>query len=104
MATKSMKLSDALKKSGKTREFVKTMSDEEIRRRALGDPDNPPLTDEQLVQFRLGNEMDRQAIKREALRNALLKTGKFRNGEIEAMSAEEMQCALASLRVSDGRS
>jgi hypothetical protein len=104
MTTKSIKLSDALKKNGKSRESVKTMSDEEIHRRALRDPDNPPLTDEELAQFRPTSQMDRMAIKRETLSKALLKTGKFRNDEIEKMSTEEIQHTLFALNNSDNSS
>lgn len=55
MTIKRVKLSDANKKKGKTRESVKDMSETEIRRRASTDPDNPILTDEQLKEFRLVN-------------------------------------------------
>ena len=101
MTTKSVKLSDALKKTGKSRKFVKTMSDDEIHRRALSDSDNPPLTEEELAQFKPSSQMDRMAIKREALSKALLKTGKFSEDEIEKMSTEEMQHQLLTLCDSD---
>ncbi len=101
MTTKSVKLSEALKKKGKSREFAKTMRDEEIHRRALRDPDNKPLTDEEIKQFKPANQTDRMALKREALRQALLKTGNFANDDINKMSTEEMQQKLSDLRKTD---
>ena len=37
MTTKSVKLSDAIKKKGKSREFVKNMNDEEIKQAIVRD-------------------------------------------------------------------
>lgn len=60
MTTKRVKLSDALKKKGKTREeLVENMSEDEIRRRADSDPDNPSLTDEQLKEFSVASKRER---------------------------------------------
>jgi len=62
MTIKRVKLSDALKKKGKSRgDLLKNMTDEEIHRRALDDLDNPPLTDEQLKEFELvTNEKEKE--------------------------------------------
>ncbi len=60
MAIKRVKLSDANEKKGKTRESVKNMSEDEIRRRASTDPDNPILTDEQLKEFKPVNKEKKQ--------------------------------------------
>jgi hypothetical protein len=53
MAIKRVKLSDASKKKGITRDSVKDMPADEIRKRANTDPDNPLLTDEQTNDFEL---------------------------------------------------
>jgi hypothetical protein len=60
MAIKRVKLSDTNEKKGKTRESVKNMSEDEIRRRASTDPDNPILTDEQLKEFKPVNKGNKQ--------------------------------------------
>lgn len=57
MAEKKVTLSEARRKRGKSRrDRLANMTDEEIRRRAERDPDNPPLTDEQLEEFYLAEE------------------------------------------------
>ena len=57
MTVKRVKLSDALKQKGKSRKgLLKDMCEEEIHRRAKSDPENPYLTDEQLVEFSLANK------------------------------------------------
>ena len=57
MAIKRVKLSDANRKKGKSREdLLNDMSDEEIKRRANSDPDNPILSDSQLKEFELAKK------------------------------------------------
>ncbi len=58
MGMKRIKLSDAIKNKGKTKESVKNMSESEIKRRADRDPDNPVLSSEQLKEFKLANKKD----------------------------------------------
>ncbi len=53
MTIKKVRLSDLNKKKGKSRkEFLENLSDEELHKRALDDPDNPPLTDEETKEFK----------------------------------------------------
>jgi hypothetical protein len=53
MTLKKVKLSDLNKKKGRSRkEFLEKLSDEELRKRALEDPDNPPLTEDEINQFK----------------------------------------------------
>lgn len=68
MAIKSIKLSEAVKVKGKTRKDAIDMSDEEIRKRALSDPDNPPLTEEQLNEFELADGKNGKKSKNNAIR------------------------------------
>ncbi len=57
MTIKKVKLSEALKKKGKSREkLVKSMSAREIKRRADSDPDNPVLNETQLEEFEFANK------------------------------------------------
>ncbi len=59
MAIKRVKLSDALKKKGKSRgKLLQNMGEEEIERRAKLDPDNPSLTEEQLNDFTLAKKRE----------------------------------------------
>lgn len=60
MTIKRVKLSDALKKKGKTRESVKNMPEDEIKRRANTDPDNPILSEEQLKEFKPAQKKEKQ--------------------------------------------
>lgn len=54
MTIRKVKLSEARKMKGKSREkLLANMSAEEINRRAKSDPDNPPLTDKQLKEFKI---------------------------------------------------
>ena len=60
MAVRQVKLSEARKKKGKSREAqLKNMSAEEIKKRADADPDNPVLTDGQLDEFRLAKKKEK---------------------------------------------
>jgi hypothetical protein len=53
MTIKKVRLSDLNKKKGKSRkEFLEKLSDEELHKRALDDPDNPPLTEEEIKEFK----------------------------------------------------
>jgi hypothetical protein len=53
MTIKKVKLSDLNKKKGKSRkEFLEKLSDEELHKRALDDPDNPPLTEDEIKEFK----------------------------------------------------
>jgi len=57
MAEKRATLEEARRKRGKSRrDRLANLTDEEIRRRALTDPDNPPLSEEQLEEFYLAEE------------------------------------------------
>mgnify|MGYP003415451327 CR=1 FL=1 len=61
MTIKRVKLSEARKKKGKSREeLLKNMSAEEIKKRANTDPDNPVLTDAQLEEFRLAKKKEKK--------------------------------------------
>ena len=61
MTIKRVKLSEARKTKGKSRkEFLENMTEEELLRRAESDPDNPPLTDEQLAEFSIARNKDRK--------------------------------------------
>jgi hypothetical protein len=53
MTLKKVRLSDLNKKKGRSRkEFLEKLSDEELRKRVLEDPDNPPLTEDEINQFK----------------------------------------------------
>jgi hypothetical protein len=53
MTIKKVKLSDLNKKKGKSRkEFLEKLSNEELHKRALDDPDNPPLTEDEMEEFK----------------------------------------------------
>jgi hypothetical protein len=53
MTIKKVRFSDLNKKKGKSRkEFLEKLSDEELHKRALGDHDNPPLTEEEIKEFK----------------------------------------------------
>lgn len=57
MTTRRIKLSDAIKKKGKSREkLLENMTEEEIKRRAEADPDNPILTEEQMNEFKIATK------------------------------------------------
>ncbi|VAW90409.1 hypothetical protein MNBD_GAMMA17-1435 [hydrothermal vent metagenome] len=61
MNIKRVKLSDATKKKGKSREeLLEDMSEEELHRRATADLDNPPLTDEQLKEFSIAQQKEKR--------------------------------------------
>ena len=61
MTIRRVKLSEAWKKKGKSREdLLKNMSAEEIKRRADSDPDNPVLTEAQLEEFELAKKKDKK--------------------------------------------
>jgi len=54
MGTKSISLSEAMKTTGRSRrDLLNRLTDDEIRRRAERDPDNPILTDEELEELEL---------------------------------------------------
>ena len=59
MTIKRVKLSEALKRKGKTKESVKNMTDKEIIRRAELDPDNPILSDEEIEQLKPVKEKEK---------------------------------------------
>lgn len=56
MAIKRVKLSDVMKRKGRTKEGVKNMTEEEIIRRARSDSDNSLLTAEQIEELKLVDE------------------------------------------------
>ncbi|VAW59270.1 hypothetical protein MNBD_GAMMA08-481 [hydrothermal vent metagenome] len=56
MAIKRVKLSDTMKRKGKSSEkLLNNMNEQEIEDQAMSDPDNPPLTDKQMEEFTLAN-------------------------------------------------
>jgi hypothetical protein len=53
MTIKKARLSDLVKKKGESqKDFLEKLSDEELHKRALDDPDNPPLTEEEIKEFK----------------------------------------------------
>lgn len=61
MTIRKVKLSEVRKMKGKSREkLLANMSAEEINRRAKSDPDNPPLTDKQLKEFKIPQRKERK--------------------------------------------
>jgi len=62
---KSIKLKDVMKCEGETDwEALDKLTDEELIARAKADPDCPPLTDENMKNFRLASEFSHKEFKK----------------------------------------